>query len=87
MSSHPHHFGLPIQPPLHRLEHCFVFPTRDTPIVARRALRFRAVPGQAEDQYLCSVVPRSDGGAGASATFYISGHVLGKFARVYGEFM
>src|ERR1700674_4705847 len=34
-----------IQPLLHRLEHRFVFPARNAPIVARRAARFERTPG------------------------------------------
>jgi hypothetical protein len=40
LPSHSHHLGLTIQPQLHRLENCFAFPARDTPIIAWRAARF-----------------------------------------------
>src|SRR6202171_5235048 len=62
LSSHSHHLRLTIQSQLHRLEHCFMFPARDAPIVARRALRFERTPWTSRGPVLVQSHAVLDGG-------------------------
>src|SRR5271167_1228923 len=62
LSSHSHHLGLTIQSQLHRFEHRLVFPTRDAPIVARGALRFKRTPGARRGPVLAQGHAVLDGG-------------------------
>src|SRR4249919_810905 len=82
LSSYSHHLRLTIQSQLHRLEHCFVFPARDAPIVARRALRFERTPGASGGPVLAQGHATLDGGkaldgplAGRAAVLIVGGDV------------